>query len=46
MNKLKTNNMQEIFRRVYIELLFFLLPSKEDINGFQLSSEIKAMSKV
>ena len=44
MGESKANNMQENFRRVYIELLFLLLLTKEDMYGFQLSSELKTMS--
>ena len=44
MSDLNTKNMQENFRRVYIELLFLLLLTKEDVYGFQLSSELKAIS--
>ena len=44
MGESKATNMQENFRRVYIELLFLLLLTKEDMYGFQLSSELKTMS--
>ena len=44
MDESKATNMQENFRRVYIELLFLLLLTKEDMYGFQLSSELKTMS--
>ncbi len=44
MNELNVKNIQENFRRVYIELLFLLLLTKEDMYGFQLSSELKKLS--
>ena len=44
MSDLNTKNMQENFRRVYIELLFLLLLTKEDMYGFQLTNELKSIS--
>ena len=44
MSDLNIKNMQENFRRVYIELLFLLLLTKEDMYGFQLTNELKSIS--
>lgn len=44
MDNSNTKNMQENFRRVYIELLFLLLLTKEDMYGFQLTNELKSIS--
>ncbi len=44
MDQATEKNIHENYRRTYIELLFLLLLTKEDMYGFQLNSELKKLS--
>ncbi len=44
MDELVVKNIQENYRRIYTELLFLLILTKEDMYGFQLNSELKKLS--
>ena len=44
MDKTVVKNIQENYRRIYIEMLFLLLLTKEDMYGFQLNNELNKLS--